>query len=193
SDAAVREIDVAERLEQMLRLESGIAGSEFFDSARSTEIRQQNPSNISWFSTTWNWRHVDFTRFEGGVVGAIFRQMKSHEQVLAEMGFRPVAADFYSMPGYAAVEQPVGWYRKYKIKYGILEQSGYHQDPVDSVAEEIVCKRVYVSHTLNGILFSTHRYSKSAGTLSIDLIYSTYAGQLDEFAEYEFQEKLITE
>lgn len=65
-------------LQEMLNSEQGISGTEFYSSPRYTEILRRNPTEISWFTTIWGWVKVDFAKFKGSVVEALFTQARAH-------------------------------------------------------------------------------------------------------------------
>jgi hypothetical protein len=184
---------IIDTLEEMLNPKEGITGTAFYTSPRYTEIHRQNPTEISWFTTTWSWAKVDFSKFKGGVVEAMFMQSRAHETRLKELGFQYMAGDFYNNPYGDTIEQPVGWYRKIITKYNKLEQTGVHQSPIDVAGREIVFKRVYVNQRTPGVLFLTYHYVAANQTLRIEFAYSAFPGELDEFESYSFEERLVTE
>ncbi|MBU45555.1 MAG: hypothetical protein CMN76_20255 [Spirochaetaceae bacterium] len=193
ADNYARHTAIIDTLEELQKPEHGISGSSFYSSPRYTEIHRQNPTEISWFTTNWNWAKVDFSQFKGGVVEAIFLQSRAHETRLKELGFQYMAGDFYNQPYGNTIEEPVGWYRKTLTKYNKVEQTGLHQSPIDAAGAEIVFKRVYINQRTPGILFATYHYIAARQTLRIDFAYSAFPGQLSAFEAYHFEERLVTE
>ena len=98
ADNYARHTAIIDTLEELQKPEHGISGSSFYSSPRYTEIHRQNPTEISWFTTNWNWAKVDFSQFKGGVVEAIFLQSRAHETRLKELGFQYMAGDFDNQP-----------------------------------------------------------------------------------------------
>lgn len=184
---------VIETLQELLETKYGIAGTEFQSSPRTTEINRQNPTDISWFTATWSWSNVDFSKFKGGVVEAIFKQAKVHETELQKAGFQYMAGDYYNHPYGQSIEDPVGWYRKTVTKYNKVEQTELHQSPIDRAGAELIFKRVYINQRIPGVLFATYHYFAAHSSLRIEFSYSAFPGELNEFETYQFEERLVIE
>lgn len=183
-------------LESLLDVSSGIEGTKMAGvMPRVTEIRHRTPANISWFDKTWSWKGVDFSKYRGGVVGAIFAQANKHAKTLHQKGFKLAGVDFFAIPSFPENGEPnyVGWYRNSKLKYDSLTQIDTKQDPIDRDAKQIIYRRSYAKQYGGGVLFISYRYTRANSRLNIELMYSDFNGDFETFEEHQFQEKLIAE